>query len=207
MAAAAECEDGPRLRIMDASRRLFDAKGFHSASIAELAAQARVSVGQIYRFFPGKNEIIVAIAEEDAQAHLRGLEEIFAAVEAGGMPAAEAIELFAYNALTRVNEGLWFEILAESYRNPRVAEMARLLSDRYRDLVRRLAFLARPELSEPELEACVEIMTACFHGFGLRFLARSAIDARALSHTTACLILRGLNGRNPATAGSAPGSC
>src|SRR3546814_5026826 len=51
---------------MEASRELFAAKGFHSAPMAELAAAAQVSVGQIYRHFPCKDDIIVGIAEEDA---------------------------------------------------------------------------------------------------------------------------------------------
>jgi AcrR family transcriptional regulator len=32
---------------MDASRQLFGSKGFHSTPMAELAIEARVSVGQI----------------------------------------------------------------------------------------------------------------------------------------------------------------
>lgn len=181
---------GVRRRIMNASRDLFDSHGFHSTAMAELASAAKVSVGQIYRHFPSKNDIVIAIAREDADLSLSALEKISDAADRGEIEFATAIEMFAYNALTRSNEGLSFEILAESYRNPPVAEMVQLLSDRYRGLVRRLATRVNPELNEVDLEACVEIMVACFHGLGLRTSSRPALNLAQISRATGCLIGR-----------------
>src|SRR3546814_3450171 len=87
----------PRERIMEASRELFAAKGFHSAPMAELAAAAQVSVGQIYRHFPCKDDIIVGIAEEDAHENLNILEAIFESTERGDLSPSQAIEMFANN--------------------------------------------------------------------------------------------------------------
>ena len=53
-----DMEASPRDRIVQAARRLFGQKGFHSTSVAELAASAQVAVGQIYRFFPGKDGFV-----------------------------------------------------------------------------------------------------------------------------------------------------
>ncbi|MDB5687805.1 MAG: hypothetical protein JWR77_2394 [Rhizorhabdus sp.] len=183
---------GSRQRIMDASCYLFEQKGFHAAPMAELAATAKVSVGQIYRHFAGKDDIIVAIAERDAQANLALLEEIFESADRGELTPAEAIEMFAYNSMTRINAALWFEIQAESHRNPRVADALRVLTDRHEDLVRRLAIKTQPALGDSELEACVEIMTACFFGLGMRTSLRPA-DPREISRATACLIVRALD--------------
>ncbi|HEY9579791.1 MAG TPA: TetR/AcrR family transcriptional regulator [Rhizorhapis sp.] len=187
----------PRERIMEASRELFAAKGFHSAPMAELAAAAQVSVGQIYRHFPCKDDIIVGIAEEDAHENLNILEAIFESTERGDLSPSQAIEMFANNALTRANEALSLEILAESYRNQRVSETIHLLSTRYRDLVRRLTSRARPDLNDLDLEACVEIMTACFYGLGLRTSTRTGLDPTTLSRAAACLIIRGLESAKP----------
>jgi TetR/AcrR family transcriptional repressor of uid operon len=178
---------------MEASRRLFGSRGFHSTPMAELATAANISVGQIYRFFPGKDDIIVAIVEEDARDHLEELERISNAAEVGEMSELEAIQRFACNALTRANEALSFEILAESYRNPRVAATLQVLTDRYRALVRRLILRVRPELQEVDLEACEEILTACFFGLGLKTSSRPMMDAPKISRATACLIIRGLS--------------
>lgn len=195
---------GSRQRIMDASRHLFEEKGFHAAPMAELAAMAKVSVGQIYRHFAGKDDIIVAIAEQDAKANLALLEEIFAAADRGELSAADAIEQFAYNSMTRVNAALWFEIQAESHRNARVADALRGLTDRHEDLVRRLAIRTQPALGDSELDACVEIMTACFFGLGMRTSLRPA-DPREISRATACLIVRALDLSNPCDEGEGCG--
>ncbi|MDB5723330.1 MAG: hypothetical protein JWQ16_84 [Novosphingobium sp.] len=181
-----------RQKIMDASRRLFEQKGFHAAPMSELAATAKVSIGQIYRHFASKGDIIVAIAEGDAQANLTVLEEIFESADRGELSPAEAIEMFAYNSLTRLDVALWLEIQAESHRNPRVADAVRGLTDSYEKLVRRLAIKTQPALGDSEREACVEIMTACFFGLGMRASLRQT-DPREISRATACLIVRALD--------------
>src|SRR3546814_14339532 len=38
-------QDAPRQRIIKAARKLFDAKGFHATTTAELATEAAVSIG------------------------------------------------------------------------------------------------------------------------------------------------------------------
>lgn len=185
-------EDSSRQRIMATSRQMFGAGGFHSTPMAALAIAAGISVGQIYRHFPGKDDIIVAIAEEDARNHICALEQIFNAVDDCELTVAGAIEQFALNALTRANESLSIEILAEAYRNARVAETVHMLSSHYRALVRRLALRAQPALDELDLDACVEIMTACFFGLGLRTSSGPMLDPDKISRATACLIIRGL---------------
>src|SRR3546814_5346440 len=103
--------------------------------------------------FPCKDDIIVGIAEEDAHENLNILEAIFESTERGDLSPSQAIEMFANNALTRANEALSLEILAESYRNQRVSETIHLLSTRYRDLVRRL----RSEEHPSELQSLMRI--------------------------------------------------
>ena len=59
MVAVQHEKDG-RARIMDAARTLFSSNGFHQTSMAQLATAAQVSVGQIYRLFKGKEDVIEA---------------------------------------------------------------------------------------------------------------------------------------------------
>ncbi len=55
--------DMQRDRILSAAQACFIEHGFHSASMASIAATAEMSAGLIYRYFSSKNEIIVAIIE------------------------------------------------------------------------------------------------------------------------------------------------
>jgi TetR/AcrR family transcriptional repressor of uid operon len=120
------------------------------------------------------------------------LEQMFGRVEQGDLSPADGIEHFACNALIREDQALTFEILAESYRNPRVADVVHSAQARYRELAQRLVLKAKPELGAAALEACVEIMTACFYGLGLVTSSRCSLSVELLSRAAGCLILRGL---------------
>lgn len=55
--------EAKRQRILDAAQQSFLEHGFHAASMAGIAEKAGVSAGLIYRYFPGKSDIIHAIVE------------------------------------------------------------------------------------------------------------------------------------------------
>ncbi|MEC3919306.1 TetR/AcrR family transcriptional regulator [Nocardia sp. CDC160] len=58
----AEHREANRALIVAAARRCFSRDGFHQTSMPDIAAEAGVSVGAPYRYFAGKEEIIVEIA-------------------------------------------------------------------------------------------------------------------------------------------------
>lgn len=53
-----------RRQILDAARRCFLRTGFHRTSMQDVLAEANLSAGAVYRYFKGKNEIVMAIADE-----------------------------------------------------------------------------------------------------------------------------------------------
>lgn len=57
--------DARREQILDAARRCFLRDGFHSASMQDLFTEAGLSAGAVYRHFTSKDEMILAIAEEN----------------------------------------------------------------------------------------------------------------------------------------------
>src|ERR1700730_16492390 len=54
-----------RLEILDAAQRCFARAGFHGASMQEICAEAAMSPGNLYRYFPSKEALIAGIAERD----------------------------------------------------------------------------------------------------------------------------------------------
>jgi AcrR family transcriptional regulator len=58
----AERRAANRAQIVAAARRCFSRDGFHQTSMPDIAAEAGVSVGAPYRYFAGKDEIILEIA-------------------------------------------------------------------------------------------------------------------------------------------------
>src|SRR3546814_7392446 len=91
--------ESPRERIVNAARRLFGPKGFYATTTAELAVEAAVSIGQIYRLFTGKDDIILAIVEENVRVRVAGMYSIFDAVERGDLAMFDAIKAIAGSSL------------------------------------------------------------------------------------------------------------
>ena len=62
-------------QILVAAKHCFSRVGFHSTSMAQIASQAQMSVGQIYRHFPSKESLIEGIVREDVARQLSLLNE------------------------------------------------------------------------------------------------------------------------------------
>ena len=50
--------------ILDAARDLFVAEGYHNVSIRKIAERIEYSPAAIYSYFPSKDDIFFALAEE-----------------------------------------------------------------------------------------------------------------------------------------------
>src|SRR3982751_221809 len=59
-----------RQLILDTARNLFVRNGFHGTGVAQIADASGVKVGQIYRDFSSKEDIIAAIALADLSQFL-----------------------------------------------------------------------------------------------------------------------------------------
>lgn len=55
--------EATRDRIVMTAMELFYVKGFHSTSIADILSRSQVHSGSLYHFFPGKQDVLVAVLE------------------------------------------------------------------------------------------------------------------------------------------------
>jgi TetR/AcrR family transcriptional regulator, repressor for uid operon len=112
-------------QILEAAETCFRSNGFHATSMAQIAAAAKMSVGHIYRYFPGKHDIIAAIVSRDVGAAMADFDAVEDAEE-GVFPAIFRYwgQKFEWMA-DRSRSCLWLEILAESARNPEAARVVR----------------------------------------------------------------------------------
>ncbi|TDC64453.1 TetR/AcrR family transcriptional regulator [Micromonospora sp. KC207] len=146
-----------RQQILDAARRCFLRDGFHRTSMQDVIAEAGLSVGAVYRYFPSKNHLITAIA----QSVIGGADHIFAGFTASDppLPLVEALD----RALTYVDgqagpDGilpLALQVWSEAQRDPTLAEFVRATYDRLRRHWTALAARARdagelPPDADPE---------------------------------------------------------
>ena len=52
-----------RWRIVEAAMELFWLKGYGSTSIADILSRSQVNSGSLYHFFPGKQDVLLAVLE------------------------------------------------------------------------------------------------------------------------------------------------
>lgn len=112
-----------RERIVAAARQLFSERGFHKTAMADLADFAQVSVGAIYRSFTSKSDIIRAIILTDTEETFGQLQAEIDEVRAGRTTGDAAVERLIMEWLSKRDDALNHEIVAEGHRNPEVAEL------------------------------------------------------------------------------------
>ena len=158
--------------------------------MADLAKEANVSVGAIYRSYASKADIILAIILADSARLLGELQDDVEHVRRGEIGIEAAIEQIVLRRLSDKDEALTHEMLAEAHRNHRVASSISDFCVAYKETFADLAKLAHPALSGDELQGVAELLLACMFGLGHRELTRPQLDEATTAKVTAQLTLR-----------------
>lgn len=148
---------------MDAARVEFAARGYHGASVRDIARRAGLSLSALYYWHPSKQDVLAALLAESREDYLRTCTDALAAVPVDD-PVGRLSALVGATVEYRVRRRVESEITAREWRNLEPAHTARL--DRLRvaavrmwrevvdDGVRRGAFAcAHPEDARRSVEA------------------------------------------------------
>ncbi len=116
-----------RREIMDAALACFGREGFHRTTMQDIVAETGMSAGAIYRYFPAKEDIVAAIADEH---HVRE-----AGVLAGANERTAAGDLLrdlarvSLGRLADPHEQRWrrvtVQLWAEALRDERIMQVVR----------------------------------------------------------------------------------
>ena len=194
-----ELQEQRRRQILRAAGQCFAEKGFHQASMAEIAKAAGLSMGLLYRYFANKDALVMAFAEV-SRANSVALFESLAASTDPKRDLAGIVDALLGEALDPALLRLQMEVMAEACRND--ALMAAL---RREDALARGALLesiealrkrglAKPPVPAPAL---VELLNALFEGLTVRLALQPDLDRARLTKATlkALVALAGLDSR------------
>lgn len=70
-----------RERLLAAAEKVFAERGYHAASVEDIAEEAGFSIGAVYSNFESKDELFFALVEQCTETGLRATSEIFEAAE------------------------------------------------------------------------------------------------------------------------------
>lgn len=108
-----------RRQLLDAAVTVMGQKGFHQMSMQDLAAEANVSVGLIYKYFGGKEDLLLATIVRIQDAFRDQLTPV---MEAAGADPAEQLAAGIRRYIEIVDENLDAVVL--TYRESRTLDAA-----------------------------------------------------------------------------------
>jgi AcrR family transcriptional regulator len=127
-----------RTRILDAAESCFVRSGFHCTTMQDVAAEAKMSPGNLYRYFPSKDAMAAGLAERDRAQVANDFNAL--------VGSENFLESFAqlgrkhFEEKPREKAILCLEIWAEATRNPTFAAVTHEFE---RDVVSRMEALFR----------------------------------------------------------------
>jgi AcrR family transcriptional regulator len=111
-----EYKEEAKSRILDAANRVFAEKGYHEATMDDIAKRLGVSKGAIYLYFSSKEDLFEVMCKTAPQA-FKGI--LYSSFGDESNPVQSATQFFdKMLKLSASNPGLSFEILSEASRNP-----------------------------------------------------------------------------------------
>jgi AcrR family transcriptional regulator len=178
-----------RQQILDAAAACFTRTGFHQTTMQDICAEADLSPGAVYRYFPSKEAIIQAMC---ARGHDEDVEMIREVVESNASREAleELVHIFFENVEDRELCALSIELLGESRRDPIVLESVKTghaaIRDALAGLVRRAQ--ARGEMSSDiDAEAMSRVMFGLYQGLVCQKVIEPDLDV--ISYAQAVKVL------------------
>src|SRR6266545_2987105 len=128
-----EAQQRTRERVVEAAGKVFARRGYHRATVDEIASEAGFTIGALYSNFAGKEELFLAIADRQVEERVAEVSAMGDAA-AGDEPNKDAAEqLRAF--LERDPEWplLFYEFWSLSVRNPELQEELAKRRDAIRD--------------------------------------------------------------------------
>jgi AcrR family transcriptional regulator len=176
-----------RERILRAAKRCFVERGFHAASIADIAKTAEMSAGLIYRYFDSKDAIVRGIVDLQLE-EARTLLDSIGSAEDLVTAMLDHFERWSRPQDEEMNAALFLEMAAEATRDARVAEVTRaadaVVRARLQEALRRSVRAVGRELDAETAERRVLALQCVIEGLLVRAVRQPDLDRATLR---ACL--------------------
>jgi AcrR family transcriptional regulator len=114
-----ERQEQTREQVIAAAARVFARRGYHRATVEEIASEAGFTIGALYSNFSGKEELFLAIADRQTEAQVGEIRAIAEVAEGKADPGSEATD--QVRAFLEADPDwplLFYEFWSLSVRNP-----------------------------------------------------------------------------------------
>lgn len=166
-----------RAQILSAARTCFANAGFKATTVDDIAMEAGVSVGLLYRIFGSKTAITEAIILEQVEAQIAQAHDIISASPKTGIDRTKILGAFK-ESLDLQQLALTFEIAAEACRNPTLREfMQSRRAELYSTLLDRLTEGGMDKKTAERMFAELDLIGAIGSGAVIQSLSNAKMSA------------------------------
>jgi AcrR family transcriptional regulator len=181
----AEQQVRTRTRLIEAATKVFARRGFHQASVEEIAEEAGYSHGAVYSNFDGKGELFLAVFEDYMAERVRELADTQTALPDDAPPEARARAL-ADQWMDRLDRdrqsvALHMEFIAHADREPELARRFGERSSVMREAVSRYIAQYQQETGE-ELAMSADDLAIVLRSLGIGLAIESLGSPGAVRH-------------------------
>jgi TetR/AcrR family transcriptional regulator, repressor for uid operon len=178
-AAAIDPARDRRSRILDAAEACFARDGFHRTTMQDVAAECGMSQGNLYRYFPSKDAIVIGLTDRDRDEFIAD----FRLLESADNPISGLAEIGRKHLIEmpRARAALILEIWAEAARNPVIGDSCRRMEQAVSTMMARFVERSRQATGlgagMPPAETITSLMMALGDGMIRRRATDPAFDA------------------------------
>jgi AcrR family transcriptional regulator len=185
-----ERREGTIRKLLDAATSALIDLGYAGASVQAICTRAGVSQGALFRHFPTREALLVAVCQDLGGRVLASYQERFRARK-GSDPLVDAMHLLRQQCRSRENQA-FYELALAARTNPELARALAPVSRQYYDDIERLARELLPDLAEtlgPRFRVLVDTIVCAFDGEALRrvMLDDEEMDAERIETLRAAL--------------------
>jgi AcrR family transcriptional regulator len=186
-------EEATRQRIIEAGLRAFQQHGFHAATIQDIVRESGLSVGAIYSYFSGKDELLVVCCDVAMQQELARLADVIGPAPTVRDKLRIGVAFWFDFAITRPDEATFIvQAFAAAPTQPAIRQMLLRRRERLNAVGQ---MLLREGIARGELPAWLDVdamaggFSALLDGILLQFVEEAETFRRAPAERRATVFL------------------
>lgn len=162
----AERREGTIRKLLDAATETLIDVGYAEASVQRICARAEVSQGALFRHFPTREALMVAVGEDVGAQLLERYRERFEDLPRGDDDLVHALRLVRDTCRSRLNQA-WYELSMAARTHESLRQGLAPFGRRYHDDIAALARQLLPDVAArlgPTFDVLVGTIIAVFDG-------------------------------------------
>lgn len=188
-----ERREGTIRKLLDAATETLIEVGYAEASVQRIATRAELSQGAIFRHFPTREALMVAVGEDVGEKLLARYRRKFLAVPKEEANVATAVRLVRDACRSRLNQA-WYELSIAARTNPHLKKHLEPVARRYYEDIAKAAREVLPEFASQmgdTFDVLVGTVIAVFDGEAIE---RFALEQPELEDKRLALLVAAVEG-------------